>query len=1029
MTDPLATRLAALEPLALKCPAVRTGDADRHILFLSASDGRQRAQVVTGVGGSAAAAWRQAVARLKESGAPADWLRLDCVRAADATNWRGVRNQLARTKRNYFRLGIALDAGFDHAFLETEINANAMLYGGPSIATTCINEANFARYARLRHGVEVVDFDSDAPVWLFSTTGAFLGEDAIVHPITGLGRNAGVRDIGDWGPDLLLDVIREGSRYLAAQVHEDGRFDYGWHPCFDRPIAAYNSLRHASTVYAMLEAWEVTREPALRGAIERALGCLTSAMIRPVTLPDGAAAAFLVEDNDEAKLGGNAVCLLALTKHAELTGSADHRSLLDQLAAGILHMQDAATGRFVHVLDFPSLAVKEPFRIIYYDGEAAFGLMRLYELTGDPRLIAAVERAFDHFIAAEHWRAHDHWLGYAADALTRHRPEERYFRFGIDNVRDHLDFVERRITTFPTLLELMTAAARMIERLERDPGRRRLLDRIDLPHFRRAMHGRACYLMNGHFWPELAMFYANPARIRGSFFIRHHAFRVRIDDVEHYLSGLIAYRRHLLGEAKRDKRPAIGPAADGWTADAVADATGGRWVQPPPAGWRATGLCSHAPTLAVGDMVLARIGDEPRGVPTARLAGLPLRPAAILTTAPEAAPSDLPVLRIADGGAAMLALGTRARDAMTGRVIGVTGSAGKTTLVAMIAAALAHRGSVATTRGNANLPHGIAWNLASIAPDTAFIALELAIGRMAQNARLARPDLAVFTNIAPAHLDFHRDLATIARRKSAIFEGMVPGGIAILNRDMAEYAIVRAAALAQNLTVIDYGRSDEAAYRLFAHGGHDNEVVAETPLGLITYRLDAAGGHMALNSVAALAVAQALGVDLAEAARALSCFRSLPGRGDRHQITVGQRRVTLIDESYNANPASMVAALDLLGQERGGGRIAVLGEMLELGPEAAAFHTALAPVIGCAGIDTVHVIGNLYRSLWAELSPDQRGVFADTIESLLGRLVDSLNDGDIVLLKGSHGSKIHRLVDALIAHRRPSLRNFRAGVS
>lgn len=540
------------------CPVVKQHIAalrdpwPSHTLFLSFSDGRRRASVVHASDTDVDRLWTTVSVLCRRlatrRGMTVRWLRADWVTGVRPLTWGALRDALKGYKRNYFRLGLALDPHFERAFLEGELNGNAMLYGGTSVSHAVVNEKNFRLYASQRFAGTYVDFSDDTPVYALEMQGAFCEAGSVPVLLHPSGRNAGRRIVDARDATTVYGMVERGGRYLATQVQDSGRFHYGWHPCFDRPIGTYNTLRHASTVYAMLEAWEVTREQPLLNAIERALEYLVNELIKPATLANGEQVAFLVDLGDEIKLGGNAVCLLAFCKYAELFDSERYLPLMEALALGIRAMQNPGSGEFVHVLNYPDLSVKEAFRIIYYDGEAAFGLMRLYRLTRDERWLAMVEKAFESFIAREHWKAHDHWLGYCVNELTTYRPEERYFRFGLLNVAGHLDFVLKRITTFPTLLELMMAAQRMLERLQYDPVHGHLLDEIDLEKFEKALHFRAAYLMNGHFWPEYAMYFRNPHRILGSFFIRHHAFRVRIDDVEHYLSGLVAYFNHLQRE-------------------------------------------------------------------------------------------------------------------------------------------------------------------------------------------------------------------------------------------------------------------------------------------------------------------------------------------------------------------------------------------------------------------------------------------------------------------------------------------------
>ncbi|MDR0239623.1 MAG: hypothetical protein LBI88_05260 [Deltaproteobacteria bacterium] len=564
----LVDRLMNLENHVPDHCAVLAAPLPPCTLIFSVSDGLARAEVLHVSGTSPRQCWREGLRRLRRRmdmrKLTGKHLRLDWVADAQSCAFSEFLSLAETTKRGYLRYGLALDAGFNVLLTEQEANAQAVYYHEDDYNSSRFNADAFSAWAAIRFkGREARLPAPDDLVWRISTAGVYCGDDGELHPLPAprAGANlltngfySGRRETQRFTPETGDATILGAARWLAGQIRKDGRFVYGWLPCFDKRLISYNCLRHASSLYSLLEALEYTGDETLKAPAERALRHMTGEFIREYA-PEGRKMAFLVDvPVGEIKLGGGGVALLALAKWRDITGTDEFLPLMELLALGIGFMQDPASGALVHVLHAADLSLKERQRVIYYDGEAVFGLLRLYRETKDQRWLGMAEKSFSSFLDDAHAKAHDHWLSYAANELTLHKPEERYFRFGLNNCMGHLDFVLKRETSYPTLLELMMAAQKMLVRLEGLPEFTFLLDGVDLPKFKAAMHHRARYLLEGFFWPETAMFFQNPRRIADTFFLRHHGFRARIDDVQHFISGFIAYTR-MLKEGRPEWRP------------------------------------------------------------------------------------------------------------------------------------------------------------------------------------------------------------------------------------------------------------------------------------------------------------------------------------------------------------------------------------------------------------------------------------------------------------------------------------------
>ncbi len=464
-----------------------------------------------------------------------------------------------------------------------------------------------------------------------------------------------------------------------------------------------------------------------------------------------------------------------------------------------------------------------------------------------------------------------------------------------------------------------------------------------------------------------------------------------------------------------------------WTAAEAAAATGGGST----GDWQATGVSIDSRSLARGDLFVALAGPSFDGHDFVGAAFEAGAAAAMVHRDPTALPKEAALLRVEDTLEGLTAMGHAARARSAARFAAVTGSVGKTGTKEALRACLAAQAPTAASAASFNNHWGVPLSLARMSRQAVYGVFELGMnhpGEIRQLVRIVRPHVAVITTIQPAHMAFFRDLFEIADAKAEIFEGVEPGGAAVLNRDSPFFAhLVERAEKAGLTRILSFGRHPDASVRLADCSLHATSsavqaVVEGTPLD---YRISQPGEHWVINSLAVLAAVSALGANLAVAAAELARLQPLKGRGAREELACGDGSFVLIDESYNANPASMRAAIEVLGRSEpgeGGRRIAVLGDMLELGDNADELHAGLVKPLEDGGIDLVFACGPHMAALHEALPPSRRGAHAADSEALAPQAAGAIRPGDVVMVKGSLGSRMARVVEALKTIGAPSLR-------
>ena len=448
-----------------------------------------------------------------------------------------------------------------------------------------------------------------------------------------------------------------------------------------------------------------------------------------------------------------------------------------------------------------------------------------------------------------------------------------------------------------------------------------------------------------------------------------------------------------------------------WTAQEAAEATGGRAT----GNWSVNGVSIDTRTLQPGDLFVAlkaaRDGHDFVAQALESGAG-----AALVSRVPEGVAQDAPLLIVDDVQTGLEALGRAARARCGARVVGVTGSVGKTSTKEMLAKILETQGKTHASVASYNNHWGVPLTLARMPRDTEFAVIEIGMnhpGEIAPLARQAQPHVALVTTVAAVHLEAFESVAGIAHEKAAIFEGLTKGGAAIVNADIDHADVLRNCAA--DVKTVEFGRNaadyvltdvSQSANAVRAHAQVDGRAVA--------FDVQSAGTHFAMNALGALAACVEMGVGLDQAIAGLSHWSPVTGRGVRESLPLASGgQIELLDDSYNANPTSMEAALDVLAASQGARRIAFLGDMKELGAQEHAMHAAMADVSAMTRVDQVHCIGPLMRALHQALPEAKRGLWFETSDQMAAHLPDLIRDGDVVLAKGSLSMALARIVDGL----------------
>ncbi len=518
-----------------------------YAVFISVSNSIDQARVFAGTASTLIDAWNEAETSLRtfvsEKNYAAVWLKAEALSHASHTSAEELSKSYAKNYNLMYRKSLAFDGNFENFILEAELLSNNIIdVENKILVIDSLNDyfESSGRSTRIReYPKSFISFTCD---------GYFADEHGEIHELYTDSLNYGRRLSDTPSAEHTLEMVSSASSFLVDLLDEKGRFIYGYYPTSNSEIENYNILRHAGTIWSMICQYKINGNEDLPDKIRLAINYMLSKYTGKnggfYTEMDDDTVYIVERKSAEIKLGGNAIAIVALTEYINEFGQDDpyfelYSDTVRKLANGILKMQNY-DGSYYHVWHV-NFTEKAEYRTVYYDGEATFALARTYSLTKDQKYLDAAEKAVNMFIREDYTQYRDHWVAYALNEVTMYSPEEKYFNFALENASKSLDVIYNQKTAYHTYMELLMSTFDLYDRIVQSGISVSGLSNFEINDLIDTIYKRANYMLNSYTYPELIMYMKNPQQIMGAFFVRHDEFRVRIDDVQHFVGGYYKY--------------------------------------------------------------------------------------------------------------------------------------------------------------------------------------------------------------------------------------------------------------------------------------------------------------------------------------------------------------------------------------------------------------------------------------------------------------------------------------------------------